>query len=122
MTYLVKPEAKASVSTSQIASYLDLFPDNLSVFAFHHLLDVEARSSFMSTILLVSYPSPRPAPSTIFQTATDRIVEQEEKVLSIRFCGFTEPGFYSLICPQTHSDPLASARVIRVWTTVLHLF
>lgn len=58
----------------------------------------------MSTILLVSYPSrpsPPPPPGTIFQTATERIVEREEKVPSIRFCGFIEPGFYSLICPQT---------------------
>lgn len=57
-----------------MASSRDLFPDYLSIFAFHHFLEVEAPYSFMSTILLVSDP---PSSGTIFQTAPGTTVEQQ---------------------------------------------
>lgn len=79
MTYPVKLEIKASVSTPQLASFLNLSPDYLCIFALLHFLGIETPSPFMDL----------PSPGAMFQTAPGRIVEnavpREEKVLSIRF-------------------------------------
>lgn len=54
MTYPVKLEIKASVSTPQLASFLNLSPDYLCIFALLHFLGIETPSPFMDL------PSPGP--------------------------------------------------------------